>query len=131
MTRRRLLCGLLLLSVVLACGAGALWIANGRKVTRVRLERVKKGMTREEVIRTVGGPAGDYAGRDVILSGFPGRSLGFPGRSLDYQTWVCADGELLVLFDDAGVAIEVAVLDVEDPLGPPTLTERIRRWLGL
>ena len=124
MTRRRLLCGLLLLSVVLACGAGALWIANGRKVTRVRLERVKKGMTREEVIRTVGGPAGDYAGRDVILSGFP-------GRSLDYETWVCADGELLVLFDDAGVAIEVAVLDVEDPLGPPTLTERIRRWLGL
>jgi hypothetical protein len=124
MTRRRALCGLLLASAVLACSVGVLWNANARKVTRARLEQVKKGMTREEVIRTVGGPAGDYAGRDVILSGFP-------GRSLDYETWVCADGELLVLFDDAGTATEVTVLDVEDPLGPPTLTERIRQWLGL
>jgi hypothetical protein len=123
MTRRRLLCGLLLASAVLACFAGGLMIANARRVTRSRFEQVKKGMTREEVIRTVGGPAGDYAGRDVILSGFP-------GRSLDYETWVCADGELLVYFDDAGTATEVVVLDVEDPLGPPTLTERIRQWLG-
>ena len=123
MTRRRVICGLLLASAVLACFAGWFVIANARRVTRSRFEQVKKGMTREEVIRTVGGPPGDYAGRDVILSGFP-------GRSLDYETWVCADGELLVLFDDAGTATEVAVLDVEDPLGPPTLTERIRQWLG-
>src|SRR5262245_1191144 len=124
MTRRRALCGLLLATTVLACGVGTLWLVNARRVTRSRFERVKEGMSREEVIRTVGGPPGDYAGRDVILSGFP-------GRSQDYETWVCADGELLVLFDGAGTATDIAVLDVEDPLGRPTLTERIRRWLGL
>ena len=124
MTRRRVLCGLLLLSAVLACFAGWLLIASHSRSMRARFEQVKEGMTRGEVIRTVGAPAGDYSGRDVILTGWS-------GRSWEHETWVCEDGELLVRFDAAGMATEVVVLDVEDPLGPPTLTERIRRWLGL
>jgi len=53
MTRRGLLCGLLV--AVAACFAGAFMIANARRVTRSGFEQVKKGMTREEVIRTVAG----------------------------------------------------------------------------
>ena len=60
MTRRRVLFGLLLASVVLAYFAGWLWMASGPRVTRERFEQVKKGMSREEVIRIVGGPPGDY-----------------------------------------------------------------------
>jgi hypothetical protein len=60
MTRRRLLYGLLLLSAVLACFAGWLVMSSGPRVTRARLEQVKEGMTREEVLRTVGAPPGDY-----------------------------------------------------------------------
>src|SRR5262249_10623747 len=51
MTRRRVLCGLLLASAVLACFAAWLVIVSGPRVTRERFERVKEGMSREEVIR--------------------------------------------------------------------------------
>ena len=111
MTRRRVLCGLLLASAVLACFAGWLWIASGHRVTRARLDQVKKGMSREEVIRTVGGPP------DSVLG--------------ERQSWLSQDrGSLLIVdFDDAETAAEVFVLHSQ--FGEPTLTERIRRWLGL
>jgi hypothetical protein len=60
MTRRRVLFGLLLASAVLTCFAGWLWIASRPRVSLARFEQVKQGMTREEVIRTVGGSPGDY-----------------------------------------------------------------------
>jgi len=50
MTRRRVLCGLLLASAVLACGVGVLWLASRPGATRARLEQVKPGMSREEAI---------------------------------------------------------------------------------
>ena len=121
MTRRRILCGLLLGSVVLALGVGVLWIVDARRVTRARFEKVKKGMSREEVIRIVGGPPADYSS----------------GRALDYrydwkrQNWLCEEGLLLVAFDDAETATEVRGLDVVKSGPPPTLTQRMRRWLGL
>ena len=109
MTRRRVLCGLLLLSAVLACFGGWLWIVNAGKPTRAKFEQVQEGMTREEVIRIVGGPPGDYTidGADF---------------------WRCDDGLLVVWFDISGRAVQK---DVEIIPRPPTLTERIRRWLGL
>jgi hypothetical protein len=45
----------------------------------------------------------------------------------DRDEWSCADGWLLVHFGDDGTAEQVRVLKDS----PPTLTERIRRWLGL
>jgi hypothetical protein len=125
MTRRRAACGLLLGSAGLACLAGWLWVANSRRVTWVRLEKVRTGMSRQQVIRTVGGPPGDYSnGRERALSGH--------GRCED---WLCDDGELLVYFDDADVVIGAASTrpsprHASNP-GPPSLTERVRRWLGL
>jgi hypothetical protein len=77
MTRRRLLCGLLLASVVLACFAGWLWMAKARP----RFELVKKGMTREEVIRTVG-RSSDGRLDTALFS--------------DCDCWVDEDTELLV-----------------------------------
>jgi hypothetical protein len=120
MTRRRVLCGLLLASVVLACGVGALWLAQARKVTRARLEQVKQGMSREEVIRTVGRPPGDYSSDQYMEPWIPSGAL---------EIWACDEAFLLVQFDDGGPATEVRTEDVM--ARPATLTERIRRWLGL
>jgi hypothetical protein len=119
MTRRRLLCGLLLASAVLVCFAGWLWMRDPG-VTGARFEQVKKGMTREEVIRTVGGPPGDY------------QTIGFSiaVRAPDtpiYSSWVCDTGYLFVEFDEHGVATDVRL----HTSNAETLTERIRRWLGL
>jgi hypothetical protein len=121
MTRRRALCGLLLASALLTCFAGWLWIASLPRVTRARFEQVKKGMSREEVIRTVGGPPDDYSTGDVVW---------LSGPAVGYQRWICDDGELLVYFDGAETAEELVIFDVVYA-GPRTFTERMRRWLGL
>jgi hypothetical protein len=123
MTRRRLLCGLLLASAVLACFAGWLWTTSGPRVTRARFEQVKEGMSRDEVIHTVGGPPGNYSRDDTI-----GMPTGL--RYHRYESWICDDGELAVRFDAAGTVSHAVVLDVWN-LGSPTLTERIRRRLRL
>src|SRR5262245_60058983 len=122
MTRRRLLCGLLLLSGVLACFGGWLWITRPR-ATRERFEQVKKGMSRDEVARTVGVPPGNYSNGGV----YP--VLDHPVMIGSHQSWLCDDGYLLVHFDEADTAIDVVVSDVT--YLKTTLTERIRRWLGL
>src|SRR5262245_31435410 len=96
MTRRRLVCGLLLASAVLACFAGWLWMVSRPRVTRERFEQVKEGMSREEVIRTVGGPP-------------RGRFKAF-----DLDLWFCDDAHLHVRFDDADSATFVEVFDTID-----------------
>src|SRR5262249_21648439 len=125
MTRRRLLCGLLLLLVVLASGVGVFWIANPHEVTvtRARLEQVRNGMLRDEVILIVGGPPGDYARRRLFV---PLSGSEYPA----HEEWLCDDGQLLVRFDDTDRAIDVVRTTIKLP-PPLTLTERIRRWLGL
>jgi hypothetical protein len=121
MTRRRVLCGLLLASALLVCFAGWLRVASGSRVSLVRFEQVKKGMSREEVIRTVGGPPGDYSAdrrRPFCRGVLP-----------EHERWLCDDGELFVRFDDDDTAAHLEVFDALRPT--PTLTEQIRRWLGL
>jgi hypothetical protein len=127
MTRRRALCGLLLLSAVLAGFAGWLWIANARKPTRAKFEQVRKGMSREEVIRIVGGPPGDYS--DGEWSSMP-RLSGYEA----HDSWFTDEGELLVRFDDTDIATHVVIVSVGRAVlsrRPPSFTERIRRCLGL
>jgi hypothetical protein len=116
MTRRRVLCGLLLASVVLACFGSWLWMVSRPRVSRATFEQVHEGMSREEVWRIMGGPPKDY----VV-----DRAIGFD-RLMPYDRWLCDDAVLLVLFDD-----EDTVNEVHIGSGPPTFTERIRRWLGL
>ena len=116
MTRRGVLCGLLLLSAVLVCGVGWLVIASRPRATRARFQQVKEGMSREEVIRMVGPPKEDY-------SRHPDRRAG----THIHERWFCDEGCLSVVFNDADRAEVVYVLELD----PPPLTERIRRWLGL
>ena len=122
MTRRRLLCGLLLLSAVLVCFVGWLMIASGPRVTLARLEQVKEGMSREQVIHTAGAPPGDYSTVPIPAVSTRGRF------DAHYDRWLCDDGALLVTFYDDETAKEVQVYSF--PTESPTLTERIRRWLG-
>jgi hypothetical protein len=63
MTRRRVLCGLLVISAVLACFAAGLWTTSGPPVMMARFKLVKEGMSREEVIRIVGSPPLDRSSR--------------------------------------------------------------------
>jgi hypothetical protein len=126
---RRVLCGLVLSSVmlaaVLACFLGLLQIANARNARKMRpppFEQVKEGMSREEVVRTMGGPPGNYSGG--LCQSMCRRGLG------SCQRWLYDEGELLVRFDDADRATYVVVRPVWH-LRPPPLTQRIRSWLGL
>jgi hypothetical protein len=127
MTRRRLICGLLLASVVLACFAGVLWIANAFRVrameeqAKKRYEQVRErltlqqieGMTKEEVVRTLGSPEEDAE---------------------DFYVYPLYDsGRTLLIFFDKGGKVDDVDRSGCGPLRPPTptLTGRIRRWLGL
>src|SRR5262249_41011607 len=123
MTRRRLLCGLLLASMLLVGFGGWLWLGSGPRVSKARFEEVRKGMTWIEGVRTVGALPGNYLKGHGIEP-----PLGV--RYSDYESWHCDDGLLFVRFDEADKAVDVEVFDVF-LWGPPTLTERIRRWLGL
>ena len=121
MTRRRVLYALLLSSVLLlGLGCWLVMASRSSRITRARFEQVEKGMSREEVIRTVGGPPGDYTSE--------GRNPIFLHRRPDnYCLWFCDDGRLIVLFDDADNVESFSVSKFD----PPTPTELIRIWLGL
>jgi hypothetical protein len=102
-------------------GAGWVYLSNGQLVTRDRFERVRKGMSRDQIESIVGHPPGDYTS---------GPCLQMP-RGLFYWnhvTWLCDEGELLVEFDDNATATSVVICDVVI-LGPPTMVQRIREWL--
>jgi outer membrane protein assembly factor BamE (lipoprotein component of BamABCDE complex) len=121
MTRRRVLCGLLLALALLACFAGWLWVTAPR-VTRERFEQVKEGMSREEVIRTLGGAVGE-----------PGTQVGFNSDKwyrFNSHEWHIDGAVLIVYFDDAGTVRDVTILDFPPPPPPRTLFARIHNWLG-
>jgi hypothetical protein len=120
MTRRRVLCGLLLASAVLACFAGWLWIASGSRMTRARFEQVEEGMSLEEVIRTAGGPPLGVVSIPVAEEQ-PG-----PGQ-IDYHYWSCDDAALYVHY----YARKATTVFVSKDRRPPTPIQKIFRWLGL
>lgn len=112
MTHRRILFGLLLCLPLLACGVSLLWLANSGPVARARFEKVKEGMSRAEMIHTVGGPSNGY--------GSPSFELFIP-----CEHWIGDDADLFVQFDDTGNALHVFYRP------QPTILERVRKWLGI
>jgi len=123
MSKRRLYCTIALF-VIFACLIVVYVVASDSgRITRQKLESVQEGMTLEEVIRTVGQPPGNHAN---------GRCVSMPHglRYWNYESWLCDEGQLLVLFDADGIATDVAVYDVIN-FGPPTLFEQIKRLFGL
>ena len=110
-------------AVMIGVGLSLAYVSESRRITRARFERVAKGMSWDEVIRTVGAQPGDYTRQTCA-------TLPHGIRYMDYKSWLCDDGQLLVLFDGEGKATDVVVCDVMT-FGPPPLLERCRRLLGL
>jgi uncharacterized protein (TIGR03067 family) len=76
---------------------------------RTKLERVKEGMTREEVIAAVGAPPGDYSTRAFFG---PTTSI-WPTHGV--EKWVYDDTRLMVQFRDG----RTLIVRVERPFPPP------------
>src|SRR6516164_1179591 len=107
MSIRRLILCLFALALLLGLAIGISFISSSQRLTRARLERVEKGMSRQQVIRTVGRPPGDYTSHVCV-------SFGDKLRLWGYESWLCNDGELLVHFDQQGIATRVVVYNVFD-----------------
>lgn len=122
MPRRRtsLLTGLV---VVLGAAGGVLAVTatNKPRVTRVRMERVAVGMTREEVEATVGCPPGPYE---------PGEESMRPAWAAEagYEVWYGSDCHLVVeIRNDRAVYVFIHELHP----GRSAPLRRIRSRLGL
>ncbi|QEL16029.1 outer membrane protein assembly factor BamE [Limnoglobus roseus] len=124
LSRRRLLRVSLGLLLMAAVGVGIAYSVRPARSMRARFEQVKEGMTREQVIGLVG-PPGDYSAGDGWPC--PRSSIVY---DLDFESWLGNDAELLIEFDDNGVAKDVRVWDVME-LPRQTLLERLRNSLGL
>lgn len=123
MTRRRtVICLALALVFASSLGAGWVYLSDSRRVTREQLERVEKGMTRDQVVAVLGHPPGNYASGPCLR-----QMRGM--RYWNHESWVCDEGELLVEFDEKGTAARVEIWAVM-PAGRPTIVERMREWVG-
>jgi hypothetical protein len=97
---------------------------RGPQPCRAIFEQVQEGMTREEVIATVGGPPGDYS---------RGESWWAPSgvRYWGYEGWLGQDAELMVRFGPDGRADRVCVTNCWQFPSKPSLWERVCQRLGL
>ena len=114
-----LLIGVLALLII----AGILFFWPRNRITQANLERIREGMTKEEVIAILG-PPGNY---ETVTREWAGaRAVRFPGKQ---ENWYTDDLGVFVSFDNNGKVLEKASV--------PYITthlsffERIRRWLGL
>ena len=113
-----LVVGIVVASATLAV---AFW-PRGPQPCLETIEQVQNGMTREEVIATLGGPPGDYS------EGYSPRAAVF-SFGLQCESWVANDGVLFVGFDAQNRAKFVMVSRVGPR--PPSLLARLRFRLGL
>ena len=124
MRRRRAIVGLVVLALV-TVEAVALR-SRAPYPSLASFERVREGMTRDEVIATIGAPPGDYSTQSLTFG--PGGSFYFCWHS---ERWVSDEAECRVLFGDDG---RVSTVRMEKPWisrPQPTRLERLRQWLGL
>jgi hypothetical protein len=118
MRRRRWLA--LVPVTVLVAAAWALW-PTGPRLCRATFDRVEEGMSRGEVIATVGRPPGVYSDRPTLPPIFD-RTWGM------YDEWVAHDATMRVYFDGSGRAYYVEVTDAPPR---PSLLSRLRSRFGL
>lgn len=89
---------------------------SGPRTCRATFEKVKEGMTREEVYATVGSPPCDEEGRL------------YPDIHRFNQNWYADNSELRVQFDHNDRAIRVTVEDWTPIQRTPR--QRVARWIG-
>jgi hypothetical protein len=130
MTRRRVLYGLFAVTLIVLVGGWAVW----REITKpepVRAyERLRLGMTKDEVIDTIGAPPGPFPKYDerpsLTLIRESGRNYGRPPSCVAVK-WTWPTHQIVVVFDD-GIAVGQNLYEIDTP---PSLLDRVRKFLGL
>jgi hypothetical protein len=125
MTRHRAVLRVAILAgmaVVCLAPVSVLCLPARPRLCRATFERVKVGMTCEQVWSTVGCAPGHYAEGVLVAP----RSIWDWGE----ETWVCSECELAVWYDSEGRVSQLHVWNVMH-FSQPTLLQRIREWLGL
>jgi hypothetical protein len=147
MTRRSVLCGLLLSSALLASivGWGA-WRAIAKPGPVRAYERLRLGMTLSEVEQVIGAPPGEYDDATLIRSSmtfiYTLRESGISdqiayksvanGRGgLELQHWTWDDYCIEVALDDKGTVVGYYLLERPEPLFRPSFLGRVRAFIGL
>jgi hypothetical protein len=113
--------------IFLAAGVSIYFMIKYNTLDRSRMEKVKVGMTYDQVCKVLKCPAGDYSDGNNIRGG---HTLGSLWHYKQRSHWICNDGDLSVLFDENGVAIEVEIYPVFRFREPSTI-EIVRKKLGL
>jgi hypothetical protein len=91
------------------------------QVSREQFEKIKEGMSREEVEAIIGGPPGDYTtGQYYVVAITPTYVGG--------ESWVGDGGLIRVWFDETGQADETHYFEI-DLLLDPSVMDRVRAWL--
>jgi hypothetical protein len=133
MTKRRQLLVALVAVAGLTLLAGWWYFVRPPGINRRGFDRIRTGMSRPEVEALLGGPPGDY----TVRSRAPGESCAHPLECVspetdvsNYRSEAWTDGErtVCVYFHAGGTVADKEYMDFSLP--PPTLWERVRRWLG-
>jgi hypothetical protein len=121
MKRRRIIIGGGLLALV-GSVAWVVWLCRPHPC-RAAFEKVREGMTFEEVCATVGGPPGNYSSRPPL------KEIATGGVRWTSHRWTAEDGTLTVVFDERSDG--VAYVNITDPLPDNrTLLQLLRDRLG-
>jgi hypothetical protein len=132
MTRRRVLCGLLLASAVLAVLYLCLLTRASAGINKRGFDRIGVGMARTEVEAILGGPPSDYGPGNVIFVPMNKPYESLVGDEPIQERWFADDVAIIVTFNEQEQVLgkEMSHEVIRLQRTPPTLTERIRSWLG-
>jgi hypothetical protein len=142
--RRRLYCALGLVALaVLGFGVVLRWTRPQHNISVDGCEAISRDMTREQVVRLLGVPPGNYSvGNVQVMAGGPGNYQKVPefaaywqtwGREATTEIWVGQEAAIVVGFDKQGKVQRADYFLVHrfDEESPDPLLNRLRRFLRL
>jgi hypothetical protein len=141
LTRRRLLiCLLIATLLIVPIGGWVVWRALYVPEPVRAYERLRLGMTREEVTQAIGMPQGNYGSRDLPLgmiastsvnreAGLSQADLGRRWTEVILEVWTWDEYWIAVAFDFNGTAVGHYLYDCT--YAPPSLLDRLRQFIGL
>jgi hypothetical protein len=144
LTRRRLLIGLLIAMALIApVVCWSVWRAISLPRPIRAYERIRLGMTPDEVERAIGMPPGEFAPLTAYMSrGYPQyiRESGLPSETADaewvharmtVQRWRWEEYAIYVAFDEDEKAVGYYLLQWPGAWTPPSFFDRLREFVGL
>src|SRR5262245_36009970 len=145
LTRRRLLIGLLIATMLIVpAGGWAVWRAIAKPAPLRAYERLRLGMTLTEVEEAIGAPPGIHT--DIspafLARRFPQhvRESGLPSETaeadwvhakLTVERWSWEEYSINVAFDDDGKAVGYYLLQWPGEWPQPSFLDRLRQFVGL